>query len=625
MSRWQSAALLQWLAFGLLAAGLLALRPVDVLSTFAIVITVLTGLKLWEARRLQERRLVCLLQLVCAGLQAAMQPDLAASLLQGTAVLVALAGLLALELGSTAQWGVLMRRSVGVVLAALPLALVLFLLVPRLQPIGVFPGGWGAAAVTGLSDTLEPGSIASLATSTAPAARVSFASGAPPPPQARQWRVLVHEAFDGKRWTARAEDPARELIGWRNARDGTGALNQVWLSEASPLERLPWSGSGSPSSRQLRVTDRGELEPRGPRGQRRAYAITTEPPPLIWQQVRPGPELLALPMGTNPRLEALGTSWASGPPLERLRRVEKWMRAQPFRYTRQPGLLPEVAPLDAFLFERRQGFCGHFASSVSALLRAAGLPARVVSGYAGGTWVQPLGAAGYLDLRQSDAHAWSEVWIEGLGWVSVDPSRWVSTESAASSAPAIALRRDPLHWLERQWWGLDLAWTRWWLGYDARSQEALLQRLLGDHRDALGVVLLGTMALTLAGGLALLSWLRQRGEGDPQRRELDRCLLAFARQGWVPRAGETLPQLAMRLRLRWPELDPELGIFVARYEAQRFGDPASRPGLGALRRCRRRLLRRWWRLSRGADRANATPTPSRIRTPGPESATGNWR
>jgi hypothetical protein len=172
---------------------------------------------------------------------------------------------------------------------------------------------------------------------------------------------------------------------------------------------------------------------------------------------------------------------------------------------------------------------------------------------------------------------------------------------------------------------LDLAWTRWWLGYDARSQEALLQRLLGDHRDALGVVLLGTMALTLAGGLALLSWLRQRGEGDPQRRELDRCLLAFARQGWVPRAGETLPQLAMRLRLRWPELDPELGIFVARYEAQRFGDPASRPGLGALRRCRRRLLRRWWRLSRGADRANATPTPSRIRTPGPESATGNWR
>lgn len=595
MSRWQTSSLLQWLAFGLLTAGLLSLRPVDLLSSLAILITLLTGLKLWEARRLQERRLVCLLQLLSAGLQGAMQPDLAASLLQATAVLMALAGLLSLELGTTAQWGVLLRRSVGVVLAALPLAMVLFLLVPRLQPIGVFPGGWGAAAVTGLSDTLEPGSIASLATSTAPAARVSFAQGTPPPPEARQWRVLVHEAFDGERWTVREENPIQELLGWQRAREGTGALNQVWLSEPSPLERLPWSGAGSPSTRQMRITTRGELVHRGPQGQRRAYGITAAAPDLIWQQVRPDPELLALPAGTNPRLEALGRSWAEGPPLERLRRVEQWMRSQPFLYTRQPGLLPAKAPLDSFLFERRKGFCGHFASAVSALLRASGLPARVVSGYQGGSWVQPVSGPGYLDVRQSDAHAWSEVWIEGLGWVSVDPSRWVSG-GAATVAPEAVRVRDPLQWLERQWWGLDLGWTRWWLGYDARGQEALLTRLLGDHRDALGVVLLGAVALTLAGGLALLNWLRRRGEGDPQRRELDRCLLAFARQGWVPRPGETLPQLAARLRQSWPQLEPELGNFVDRYEAHRFAQERMRPGGRDLRRSRRRLLRRWRQL-----------------------------
>jgi transglutaminase-like putative cysteine protease len=604
MNRPRSAAVLQWLAFGLLAAGLLALRPVDLLSTLAMVITLLTGLKMWEARSLQERRLVCLLQLVSAGLQAAMQPDLAASLVQGAAVVVALAGLLALELGSTAQWGVLLRRSVGVVLAALPLALVLFLLVPRLQPIGVFPGGWGAAAVTGLSETLEPGRIASLADSTEPAARVSFASGAPPSPQARYWRVLVHEAFDGQRWTVTDEDPTRELLAWRNAREGGGPLSQVWLSEASPIERLPWNGFGSPSSRQLRVTPRGELTHRGPRGQRRAYAITEAPSPVVWRLARPASDLLTLPKGTNPRLEALGASWASGPPLERVRRLEGWMRGQPFRYTRQPGLLPEKAPLDAFLFERRAGFCGHYASAVSALLRAAGLPARVVSGYHGGNWVQPLSGPGYLDLRQSHAHAWSEVWIDGSGWLSLDPSGWLASEGAnppaATAAGTVGLGSDPLQWLERQWWGLDLAWTRWWLGYDARSQEALLQRLLGDQREALGLVVLGAVAVTLAGGLALLRWLRQRGEGDPQRRELDRCLLAFARQGWIPRAGETLPRLAERLRQRWPELDPELGNFVARYEAQRFGAPATRPGVAALRRSRRRLLRRWRDLPRTA-------------------------
>ena len=597
MSRWQAAALLQWLAFGLLAAGLLALRPIDLLSTLAILITLLTGLKLWEARRLQERRLVCLLQLLSAGLQGAMQPDLAASLLQGTAVLVALAGLLALELGSTAEWGVLLRRSVGVVLAALPLALVLFLLVPRLPPIGVFPGGWGAAAVTGLSDTLEPGSIAALATSTSPAARVSFASGAPPPPQARQWRVLVHEGFDGERWTMRLESPTKELLGWQTAEEGSGPLYQVWLSEATPMERLPWSGTGTPNSSQMRMTASGELVHSGPRGQRRAYGITATPQRRPWQLERPGPDLLTVPRGANPRLEALGKSWATGPPLERLRRVEQWMRDQPFQYTRQPGRLPERAPLDVFLFERRQGFCGHFASAVSALLRAAGLPARVVSGYQGGIWVQPLSGPGYLDLRQSDAHAWSEVWIDGMGWVSVDPSRWVSAGAGTTAEPVAAGAQDPFHWLERQWWGLDLAWTRWWLGFDARGQEALLARLLGDRRDALGLILLGAVALTLAGGLALLGWLRQRGVGDPQRRELDRCLMAFARQGWLPRAGETLPQLAARLRQRWPQLEPELGTFVARYEAQRFGPDKLRPGVPALRRSRRQLLRRWRQLT----------------------------
>lgn len=596
MNRWRTSSLLQWLAFGLLVAGVLMMRPVDLLSSLAMLITILTGLKLWEARRLPERRMVCLLQLLSAGLQGAMQPDLGSSVLQALAVILALSGLLALEMGSAAQWAVLLRRSLGVVLAALPVALVLFLLVPRMPPVGVFPGGWGAAAVTGLSDTLEPGSIATLATSMAPAARVTFASGAPPPPQARQWRVLVHEVFDGTRWTVRAENPSLELLGWQRAREGTGPLTQVWLSEPSTLERLPWDGSGRPSTRQLRITGQGELVHRGPRGQRRAYGITAEAPERPWQRQRPGPELLALPRGTNPRLEALGATWAEGPPLERLQRLEDWMRSHPFRYTREPGRLPAVAPMDAFLFERRQGFCGHFASAAAALMRASGLPARVVSGYQGGSWVQPVSGPGYLDLRQANAHAWTEVWLEGKGWVELDPSLWVMDEGPAS-APVAVGSTDPLRWLERQWWGIDLAWTRWWLGYDARSQEALLTRLLGDRRDLLGVLVLAGVAIGLAGGLSLLGWLRRRGAGDPQRRELDRCLLAFARQGWVPRAGETLPQLAARLRQRWPQLDPELETFVAQYEAQRFSANRSQQDGHNLRHSRRQLLRRWQRLT----------------------------
>jgi hypothetical protein len=252
--------------------------------------------------------------------------------------------------------------------------------------------------------------------------------------------------------------------------------------------------------------------------------------------------------------------------------------------------------LDGLLFELQQGFCGHFASATSALLRASGLPARVVSGYQGGSWVQPVSGPGYLDLRQSDAHAWSEVWIEGVGWVAVDPSRWVAAASAAPAATG-AGAADPLGGVVRQWWGLDLAWTRWWLGYDTRSQEALLARILGNRREGLGLLLLGAVGVALVVGLALLGWLRRRGMGDPLRRELDRCLLAFASQGWLPRPGETLSQLAARLRQRWPELEPELGAFVARYEAQRFGPAQGRPGVRELRRSRQRLLRRLRQLA----------------------------
>lgn len=180
MSR--AAAPLQWLTMGLLALSLLGLRPSLTLSLLAFGLAVLTALKLREARRIEERRVVALLQLVCAGLLAALQPELGPSLLQGMAILVALAGLLALELGVGPDWKALLRRSLQVLLAALPIALVLFLLVPRMMPFTTLGWGQGMGAVTGLSDTMEPGAIASLGVSREAAARVAFPFGGGPRP-----------------------------------------------------------------------------------------------------------------------------------------------------------------------------------------------------------------------------------------------------------------------------------------------------------------------------------------------------------------------------------------------------------------------------------------------------------
>ena len=636
---------LPWLAVGLLTAAAWGVAPFSLLGGLSLSMLVLTALKLREAKQRREHRLVCLLQLVTAGLLGAQQAQLGSSLLQGLAVLVALASLLQLELGGVSDLGTLLRRSGQLVLAALPMALVLFLLFPRLGPFSNLGGlgQFGAAATTGLSTTLEPGTIATLTTDRSPAARVAFPGGGPPPASQRLWRVLVHGQFDGQSWrslnagiagasTAAAGNAGASNAGARNAairaftdRDRTtsdagtdpnlvgsqpSGANQVWLSEPNNFAEVPWSGAGLPLDRHLKRDGQGQLRYEGGVGMRKLYSLAAETTTAAWRRQAPTAQDLQMTAGTNPRLETMAAGWrrqaAAGDNgvagaktaigARTVALAEAWFRQQGFRYSLNNPLLPQTAPLDALLFERRQGFCGHYASALSALMRAAGVPARVVSGYRGGTWVVPLGGSAFLDLRQSDAHAWSEVWIEGEGWRTLDPTLWVmggptlgdpSSASLQATAAAAADRASPLDWLARQWWGLDLAWGQWWLGFDQRSQELLLQRLLGPYRDWAGALLLGAVALTLALGVAVYGWLRRRGEGDLLQQELNQLLRSCARSGLVPQAGETVGQFGRRLRQARPLLGPELEDFVALLQQLRYGRPegSQRLVMARLRRC----------------------------------------
>ncbi|MFM7268694.1 MAG: DUF3488 and DUF4129 domain-containing transglutaminase family protein [Cyanobium sp.] len=602
------AARLQWLALALLALGLPGLQPALLLSWLALGLCLLAALKLLEARRPAERRLVALLQLVCAGLLGALQPDLGPSLLQLLAVLLALAGLLALESGEGPDWRLLLRRSLLVVLAALPMALALFVLLPRLEPFTSVPSLGSGMAVSGLSDRLAPGSIAALVSSDAPAARVRFEGMAPPGAAERYWRVLVHERFDGESWTAAGHeglgtagasaDPALAPTALPPVALPPAEGMELWLSEPSAVAAVPWGGSGRPLGGDLRLGRAGVLRHRGAAAGRRLYGIATPRRPAAggeaWRHQPPGPLDLQLPRGANPRLERLAARWQGlGSSAARLEAAERWFRGQGFRYSRSPGPLPATAALDALLFERRLGFCGHYASGFTALMRASGVPARVVSGYRGGAWVQPISGPGYLDLRQSDAHAWSEVWLDGEGWRRVDPTAWVS---GGAGSQAAAAHGGAATWLVRQWWGLDLAWARWWLGFDRGRQEALLERLLGGRRELVGVLVLAALSVGLGGGLAGLRWLgREAGSAaDRPRRELESALRQLAREGLVPAAGETPERFCGRLAATDPQLGAALEALVEPYQGWRFGRErhdrqAERELLGRMRRQRRRL------------------------------------
>ena len=592
---------LQWLTLAVLGLGCLGLDPGWLLGAFTLALGLMAALKLREARDRAGRRLVALLQLVICGLLAAQQADLLPSLLQLLATLLSLAGLLQLETNLALAWPQLLRRSLRLLAAALPVALVLFLLLPRIGPFGTAAGGPGARAGTGLSDSLDPGSIATLVDNTSPAARVAFSDDRPPPPAQRYWRVLVHPNFDGQRWQREADaesgrvEPARPLPPAAAAAGG----DQVWLVEPSRFTAVPWSGGGQPLDGKLRPQANGELRLLRPALERRSYRLLETGAPPAWQRQPPRLSELVLPANRNPRLLVLGHQWAAlADPAARVQAARAWFLEQGFRYDRQPGVLAGPDGLDRFLFERRVGFCGHYASAFSALMRAAGVPSRVVSGYLGGTWVEPLGGASYLELRQSDAHAWSEVWLPGQGWLALDPSSWVGGGSAAEGAGPGDQRRavpGPWRWLQRQWWGLDMAWSRWWLGFDQARQEELLNRLLGRQRWALGWLVLAGIAAGLASGLVLLR--RGQRPGDPHERDLRGLLRLLAQLGLEAEPGETLEQLATRASAQHPLLAPPLSELVACHRQRRYalagrqGRQRWRQGLRELKRRRRDAIR----------------------------------
>jgi transglutaminase-like putative cysteine protease len=553
---------LQWGVLALLLVGCTGLDPGQLLAWLSLALLLLAALKLLEARRRSERRLVALLQLLVCGLLAAQRPELLPSMLQMLVTLGALAGLLQQSLDVGLSWRQLLLRSLRLLMAVLPLALLLWLLMPRLGPLGRLPGRLGSRAVVGLSRELDPGSIAELAGSDASAARVSFSRGLPPPPSERSWRVLVHSSFDGQRWLP-ASLPLPRLSRLEPA---PGAPNQLWKVEPGPVQAMPWDGRSLPSGADAWIDASGTLQLSRPADSTRTLLLVRDPRASAWQQLPPTTSEQTLPWGRNPRLEALGRSWRDLPPPQRLAAARRLLASGAFRYSRQPGTLPRRGGLDVFLFERRVGFCGHYASALSALMRAAGLPARVVSGYQGGTWLPLLAGGGVLELRQSDAHAWSEVWLDGR-WQAVDPSAWIGPGAASGELASSGWWRR----LEAQWWGAELLWSRWWLGFDASRQRQLLAGLTGD-RPALA----GWSALLLGGALLLLG---RRGleRGGPSHqpdrlaRQLRRWRQRLARQGVAIRPGETLPQLARRLAGTDPRLAEEARCLAVLHERQRYG------------------------------------------------------
>lgn len=415
--------------------------------------------------------------------------------------------------GSTLKPGNIGRAT----LIILPLWLAMFLLFPRLPPFWQIPTA--KVASTGLSDTLDPGSIEQLVQDDSLAFRVEFENGVPER-QLLYWRARLYEDFDGRRWQ---ENSLRTSSNYRNVSQvgspGATVINYRIIAEASQQRSLFALASPLQSSANVNIAPSGLVLSTKPVSQRLSYQLSSQLQPVTILSEQEQQLNLHIPTGNEQTLAFGRQLKAQHPQVPALvDAIASHFRQQPYFYSLTPPLLGANS-VDQFLFDSRTGFCSHYASATALLLRAAGVPARVVGGYQGGDWHPEQG---YLAVRQREAHAWVEYADQGR-WQQFDPTaavapqRILSSLDDALSAEQRQLLTSPwqrnalLNNLRQQLMHLDYYWSVWVLGFNDNNQQYLWQRL----RQHLGLIsaILATLGLLVI--VALLYSNRQQRKAAP--------------------------------------------------------------------------------------------------------------
>jgi len=493
-----------------------------------------------------------------------------------------------------------LTTSARIIVSALPAALALFLLFPRLEnPLWAIqvekPRG-----ITGISDRMEMGSIGELSQSSATAFRARF-DGPAPQPEQRYWRGLVLWHFDGITWlpAASVRRPAEVEV------DNTSQLNYEITLEPS---QQPWVFALDMPRRApqpLILNDDLRIISPEPIVERSTFKLQAHTRYKVDTLTRRQRDLgLTLPSNISPRTQQLVAKWRAehnDDPAKVVQAALNFFNQENFIYSLTPGSIQED-PVDQFLFETRRGFCEHYAGSFAVLMRLAGIPTRIVLGYQGGEY-NPR--AEHWVVRQSDAHAWNEVWLADRGWVRIDPTAAVAPERIEQSidteqsndADQVIFRiaDDSLvsGLLREAGWMLDAAeigWHRWVLGFSRDRQTSLLQNL--GFKDLKGYEYGLAIAATLGLGIAfayIVSVLRKRPQTDQTLYLWEKLLNRMQRKGLEIPAWFGPQQVLQAAVKKWPDQKVTLQKIVRLYIHLRYGRVSRQENRQQMQRYMRRL------------------------------------
>ena len=472
------------------------------------------------------------------------------------------------------------RSTARLLLPALPVAVVLFLLFPRISgPL------WGFASlkhegVTGLSSTMSPGDLSQLAQSDDVAFRVKF-DGAAPPPSQLYWRAMVLHDYDGRTWSSGNLPWQRKLL----VNTLGTALHYAVTLEPNNLSVLYALDLPVNIPDYAGLSASYEITLRSPVTERKLYQVTS------YTHYSYGADMprwmlgrdLALPRGLNPKTRALAEDWSRSAttPTQVVKDALDLFHNQKFFYTLQPGQLTGDDKVDQFLFNARRGFCEHYAGAFVFLMRAAGIPAHVVIGYQGGVQ-NPLD--GYYVVRQREAHAWAEVWLADRGWVRVDPTAAVDPARVEEGVDAglpedeVAGSMFDVHpWLgdlRNSWDAIDNGWDQWVLAYGPELQERFYRKVGLDYGNWLQLALVFAALFTVVFGLywLYLLWERRPPPLPAVVKDYAQFCARLARLG-LPRAGHEGPRdYAERVVAARADLTEAVLEITDRYVELRYED-----------------------------------------------------
>lgn len=484
-----------------------------------------------------------------------------------------------------------LRCAASSLLAVLPLAAVLFVSVPRMkEPLWRIPQG-GQQAKTGLSGTMQPGSISNLVQSDEWVANITFSDGLKPQPRDLYWRAIIMSDFDGTRWQAMpdfAADGAPQL----RVSEGRGVRYQMIIRDQNgdgALPALDYPAGVLPQGlvRRLGGTVRAERSREGLRRLDLQAALgDTLPHALNEAEYR---RYTRLPEG-NPQTRRLAETLAKQSPTERafIRNVLNHFSRRHFSYTLRPPTTAGRNSIDEFMFATRQGFCEHYAQSFAVIMRAAGLPARIVTGYQGAEY-NPQG--GFWQIRAKDAHAWTEVWLPSEQvWLRVDPTAAVAavrTEQGIGSAlpqndrVLIADESALSRWRDAG----QFYWQQWVVNYDQSRQNSFFS-LLGLGGFNLKTLLLFLPAALAAALLPLYRWQAKNRSRDHLEEGFMLLKLALLGDGGESAPSVTAAELKSLLHENGIQ-DGALETLLADYDNLRYAGLPSDP----------RAERRWYRAA----------------------------